>query len=561
MPIDLSQVQWDEPSAPKPIGAPQPLTFAEKYVAPLLESVVGSNPQGSPTGRFIQGAADPMLGLTQMAAHAIPGAGAAYDQKISDLEKQYQGQRAIAGSTGIDPLRIAGNVSSFALAPAATAEASGPLYARMLRAGLSGGAYGLAQPVTQGDYAAEKGKQGIGGAMFSAAGVPLSSTLARVVRPSTGENQKALIESGINLTPGQTLGGGFQRAEDAMTSWPVVGDFIRDAKNRTLTDMSRATYARAIDPVNPVRKSLGLPTIDVASLPAGPDGVLAVKNALGESYDALLPKLKFDVRSVAPQLTQLRGMAATLPDQEAKQFNAILDKNLSQLSNGVADGQTFKTITSNLGSESKSFMGSTDAYQRKLGDALSQAQAIFRDGLKASNPQFADQLAAIDQGYGNYAVIRRAAASAGDKSHGFTPAQLAAAVRGQDTTVGKGATATGTARMQDLSDAARAVLPPTVSDSGTPFRHAIQLLGGSVLAGAAGHSFIPEGATSLIAPAVAGGALMTLPYTSLGQKAAQAVLADRPDWAPALAAALRRAGPVAGAVGGAAAVPALTNGS
>src|SRR6185312_5846233 len=184
---------------------------------------------------------------------------------------------------------------------------------------------------------------------------------ASIVRPNTSSAAKALMNEGITLTPGQILGGGMQRTEDAATSIPVLGDFIRDAKNRTLGGLQQATYGRALAPANPVRASLGLPAIDPKTLPPGPDGVRAVRDALGETYDTLLPRLNFNVQTVAPDLLQLRQAAtAGLPPQEADQFAKILDKNLGQLRGGIADGQTFKDITGNLGTEASNFSGSTD---------------------------------------------------------------------------------------------------------------------------------------------------------------------------------------------------------
>lgn len=524
-----------------PVRFMAPPTFAEKHIAPLVEALMGSNPQGSPMGRVIQGAADPALGVMQLGANAV-GLGEPVNKKLKDLEGSYQSQRAIDGSTGFDPLRTVGNFGAAMMAP--TPSMSGGLLANVLRGAGAGAAYNSTQPVTDGgdNFWGEKGKQVATGAVFGGAGVPVASALASVLKPNTSTAARLLMDQGVNLTPGQILGGGFHRAEDAATSIPVLGDFIRDAKNRTLGDFNRAAYARALSPIGE----------DASKLPVGPEGVAIVKQKLGDAYDALLPKLSFDVKTIQPELTQLRQLAAGLPKQEADQFNKILDKNLGQLSNGKADGQTFKLITSNLGNQAKSFRSATDGYQQQLGDALTQAQSLFRQGLTRSNPAQAQELAAIDQGYANYARIRQAAASAGDKSSGFTPAQLAAAVRGQDKSAGKGATATGSALMQDLSDAARQVLPSQVGDSGTPLRHAIQ----AGIGGLVGHSMLPESMSALMVPAAGTVGGLALPYTKLGQKAMQSVLAERPEYAASLAAALRRLGPLAGA----AAAPALTNG-
>lgn len=123
----------------------------------------------------------------------------------------------------------------------------------------------------------------------------------------------------------------------------------------------------------------------------------------------------------------------------------------------------------------------------------------------------APQLDAIDRGYANYAVLREAGKQAGAPARGFIPAQLANAVSAADTSVGKDATVTGTARMADLANAAYKVLPSTVPDPGSPLRHAV----GTLATAALGHQMLPAGAAQVIAPAVGIGARGTLPHHCL----------------------------------------------
>jgi hypothetical protein len=477
---------------------------------------------------------------------------------LHDIEGQYQSQRAQAGSTGFDPLRMGGSVATSLMAPGVGAASKGGILAQGLRAAGTGAAYNVAQTVTDAqpggseNYALEKGKQALTGAVAGPIAAAGGSVIARAIRPNTGAAQQALIDNGVTLTPGDILGGGFKRVEDGMTSWPVVGDLIRNAKNRSFGDLNTAAYNRATNPVG----------VDASKFPVGPEGVAMVKSTLSDAYDKLLPNLTFDVKTIQPELDQLRQLASEMPATEAQQFNNVLDRNLGQLSAGKADGITFKKITSDLGAQAKNFGGATDGYQRDLGTALGQAQSLFRQGLSRSNPEQAAQLAKIDQGYANYAIIRNASQSAGDKSNGFTPAQLAAAVRASDDTVGNGATATGTALMQDLSNPARQILPSQVADSGTPFRSALQVAKNALIGGvgamATGHGDLMASIGSALAiPTALGGAAMTLPYTKLGQAAMQKILAERPEYAASLAAMLRKGAPLAGA----ASVPALTNGS
>lgn len=547
-PVDPAKVKWDDPQEPKkakPAGrAPaklgsMELSWAEKNIAPVLESLVGSNPQGSIPGRIVQGAADAPIGAMQVAANAV-GLGEPVNKRVQELEQGYQGQRKLAGSEGFDPARLVGNVAG--TAPMIPAGGGALSLASVLRGMGTGAAFGAAQPVTEGDdFWATKGDQAKVGTVAGGLSVPVGAALARLIKPNTGAAQQKLMDEKVTLTPGQILGGGMQRAEDAMTSWPVVGDVIRNAKNRTLGDMNRAAYARALNPIG----------VESKNLPAGPEGVLAVKQALGDAYDKLLPKLTFRADGeFSASLKNLQSLTKELPEKEAAEFNNILKKQLGQLSKGgTMDGETFKMVEGSLGKEAKAFGQSLDPYHKKLGDALNETLTVFRDGLRRSNPTYADDLAKINEGYANYTRIRAAAASAGDKSQGFTPGQLAAGVRQMDKSVGKGNVATGKALMQDLSDASRQVLPSTVADSGTPLRHAFQLA--PWLAGAAvgANTLAPGVGLAGAAGAASLGAMATLPYTKSGQKLAQLLLAQRPKGAKEVADLVRQAGPLIGAAG------------
>ena len=97
------------------------------------------------------------------------------------------------------------------------------------------------------------------------------------------------------------------------------------------------------------------------------------------------------------------------------------------------------------------------------------ALKAVRENLARSNPDYAQQLSNINKAFANYAIIREAGSKA-NTAEKFTPAQLAAAVKKSDQSAGKGATATGKAMMQDLTDAGVLVLPNTLPDSGTAVR-------------------------------------------------------------------------------------------
>ncbi len=456
------------------------------------------------------------------------------DEQIKQNEQKYQSARQASGREGFDAARMAGNVGAslpLAFAPGMQmAAGKGILDAGNIARGAAQGAVmGGLQPVTEGDFGDEKLGQVAQGAAFGGVSAPIGAAIGRMLSPQTSGQVKALMNEGVTPTPGQILGGTLQRAEDKAMSIPVVGDAISAGRRRATGDLNRAAYARAL-------KGMG---VDAKDIPVGREGVAFVKDTLGQAYDDLLPKLSFKPdQKFASDLTNLKQMASNLAPTEAKRFDSILNEHMSKVSpNGSMNGETYKILESSLANDIKKFSGATDAYQRELGDALKETLNVFRQGLERSNPKFSKELSDLNRNYANYTVIRNAGARAGDQSGGFSPAQLAAAVRTADKTAGKGGTATGRAMMQGLSDAGTSVLNSKYPDSGT--------IGRGLFAGGLGAAAYAE-------PTLLAAGLGALPYTASGQKIMAALLTQRPSGAKALSRGAQKLAPL---VGGALAQP------
>jgi hypothetical protein len=372
------------------------------------------------------------------------------------------------------------------------------------------------------------------GAAGGAGGQAALRGLARVVRPRTDPNALALLGKGVTPTPGQILGGGAKRAEDALTSVPILGDAIKSGQARATADLNRAAMNRALEPIG-------------VTLPKGMVGREAVEfvgEQLGRRYDALLPRLTTQADGQFMQEIQsLRTMMAngSIDPAKAAQFEALLQNNVLGKfmpgANGAPTltGQTLKQIETDLGQLASRFRASMDPDQQMVGDALLEAQSALRSNVQRMNPQFADELKAINTGYANFKRIQRAASGVGTEEGVFTAAQLQGAVKALDRSKDKAAFARGDALMQDLSDPAKAVMGSRVPDSGTPLR-TITALGAG---GAAGGLISPAAAAAVLA----GPAL----YSRPGQNALAALLARRPDAADPAANALRRIAPYAAA--------------
>lgn len=294
---------------------------------------------------------------------------------------------------------------------------------------------------------------------------------APVVRPAVA----ALRDAGVTMTPGQIFGGLTKGVEDRVAGFPIVGDWIKDAQRRSVEDFNRAAINRSLAPLG---RSLPADTA------AGHDAVAFAGDALGETYDRLLPQISTKLDSPFSQAIADAGATvdARLPNAMGEQFQSTLADVFKKLGTpqGMGPANTFggratKDVAIDLGALKRSYSGSADANQRALGGAYADVARALDDAVARSNPQLSAELGAIDQGYANLVPIERAAANATGNASGkaagvFTPQQLRQAVRQGDTSVRDRATARGSALMQDLAENGIQVLPSSVPDSGTAGR-------------------------------------------------------------------------------------------
>jgi hypothetical protein len=395
-----------------------------------------------------------------------------------------------------------------------------------------GAATGALQPVVS---EGERTSNALFGAGAGAGGQAAVNALARVVRPNTSAAVQTLLNEGVTPTPGQILGGAFKRGEEALTSLPVVGDAIRAGQTRAVEDLNRAALNRALAPL----RALGPSALQVPRGLRGREAVEYVEDQLGARYDRLMPKLTTRADGQFIQdIQQLRNSMANgaIDPAMADRFEKLLNNQVLVKFQGpqaTLGGDTLKAIESDLGNLWREFRNSPDPDKRKLGDAIRQTQDILRRTVERSNPQVANELRAINQGWANFKRVQNAAGRVAAEDGIFSPAQLQGAVRAGDRSKDKGAFARGSALMQDLSDPAREVLGNKVPDSGSPFR-LLMTLGATGAAGGLGG--VPGVAAAMAAPVM---------YSRPGQNALATLLARRPAGADQAANALRRLAPYA----------------
>jgi len=490
-----AQPQKKELAAPNWIE--QKLAQLPNIVSPKTESQLRG---------FAMGAADPSVGVAQLGANLI-GQGGGINQAIQQKEAEYQSGRQGAGREGIDLARLGGNVAITA-----------PLSVAKIGALKTGALLGAANPVTQGDFAEEKAKQTMLGALAGKGGEYLAKGVAAVAAPANAALVNLLREQGISPTIGQALGGAANKIEEKAMSLPLVGEMIGAARNRAKEQFNKATINKALSPI-------GEKTDEI-----GQAGIKEAGDKLSGAFDSAINKvkgIKLD-QQFSADLNNLRQLATGLdPNFKAKFEQLIADKVLGKASPvGGMEGVNFQNTYSDLGTEAARFAGQQSFGARDYSNAVKQLQTLLQSTAeRTSNPDAQAALKAAREGWANLVRIERAGTAAKATEGVFTPGQLLNAVRASDTSVRDRATARGTALMQDWATAGQNVLGNKVPDSGTAGRLGWGIAGASGVANPL--------ATAL---ALGGGSLA---YTSPVQKLLVAASSSRPEAAKKIAQILR----------------------
>ena len=505
--------------------------------------------------KLVRGMAEPIAGgaqlLTKMLPERVVNAGnelnnwladktgmvaklpaGGVDEQVRTEEAAYEAQRKAAGDTGMDWWRLAGNVLSPAnLAMAAATPAKLATLGQRMAAGSAAGlgSAALSPVTTDGNFAAEKGKQLLTGAATGGAVPLLAAGAGRLISPkaSTNPDVALLRREGVRPTLGQTLGGFANATEEKLQSVPIMGDAIRFQRLKAQEALNRAAINRAGEPI-------GVSTKEVGS-----EGVRAVGDQISDAFESgkrALGAFQLD-RQAASELTTLRNMANNLPDRELKAFDkvwSLLDREVSP--NGHITAEGFRRFDSKSGLEASRFKGSQDAYQKEVGDAILELQRIVLDAGERAKPAASEELRKAKAAFANLVRVENAATRAANQGGVFTPGQLGMAVRSTDQSVRDRATARGTALMQDLSTAGQNVLGNKIADSGTPTR----LMYGM---GGLGAGFIDPS----IPLGLLGGASL---YSTPMQRLLAGSVTKRPQAAKAIAGLLDQSSPMLAPAGG-----------
>ena len=487
-----------------------------------------TKPAQAPSG-FMQGFTDPLYGAAQLVGKAleqvpesvtvmgrpVAAAARAFSEKVvPQREQQYQEQRAQAGQEGFDVGRLAGNVIN-------PSNLVGGLRAAPVVAGAIQGAL---QPVTTPDnFVAEKMGQTALGAVGGKAGELAAAGVGKALNPLASKAEQTMRELGITPTAGQTLGGAYRKAEDFAQNLPLIGEAIRNAREKVLFDFNKSV----------INKALGKVGDELPSNVVGRDAVQYAAEQVGKKYDDVLGKMSFnlDMKTTKGILQALNDTGLPSEAQRAEAINVLNSTVMNKFAGKTLTGAEYKAIESDLRKEVSSYLNSSTNAERKIGQALQNVLGAFKEQLAAQNPKMTSQLRRVDSAYGDLSVMERAAANGGAVNGVFTPKNYQTAVRQADITRNKRAFARGTARGQDVAEAAMETLGRDSSNT-LEGRVTLSTLGGG-------------------AAALAVSPLASLMYTDAGKKAMDTLLRSRPDLARQLGTQLQQAAPaVGGLLGG-----------
>jgi hypothetical protein len=446
----------------------------------------------------------------------------------------------------------------------ANAFAQAPRMVNALRgatvAGTQGAAFGLVDRGTVSERVKAGSRAAVDPATLAlgAAGGALGPALRKA--PKRVDEKVALLASeGVQLTPGQMLGGWAKSFEDAATSIPILGDAIQGARQRGLEGFNRAVVNRALKPLG-----TKLPD-DVAT---GTDAIVYAGDMLSEGYKKVLPKggVRADPGFAEAVSAKVVPVIETLrPEGRDQLQNIIKSRVTSRLdAGGKMTGETYKRVQSELGAEIARFSGSLDPDARAIGESLQGVSDALKDAAARQNPTFASRLKQLDEGWAQLTRVENAAKSGGDNGV-FGAGQYDAAVRSGDKRVRRRGYVRDEALGRDISKAAKAVLPNKIPDSGTA-RRVMTGVGGIGVGGGAFAAGGPVGLATTGA-ALAGGAAAYSPRAvsaynralnkRIGSQAAREALVELknmaardPSIAPLYRQAAARLSRAAGASGG-----------
>jgi len=445
----------------------------------------------SPEGAFAAGVASGgTAGLSDLAGRLIGGE--AYDANRDALSATHGtadllgnvvgGATGMIGGGGVLANYLAAGAKGGIRRNALAWAARNPVKAAILGDIGYGGTYGAAtNPDNPGEGAAIGGITGLTGSVLgTGASRAVGGALRGVVNPAAQRLQAA----GIPLTAGEILGGGWKKAQDAMTSVFGPGNMVA----RRYAEGRRALNQAAF---NEAGQIIGAPINRV-----GQAGIEALDAAKNRAYSDALDPVTLDLNN--PQaigdLTGAVNSARAIPnvDQASDLATGALANYIGNAAPaGIMSGRDFQQAYRGLSRTAR--QSSDRIYGHEIGQSLGQGQDALVGALQNQNPLAYANFLRANRANRHLSVLTDAVNAAKNQvsDNGeqlFTPAQLGtAATSNARTYSGKVAAASGERPFNQLALDAQQVMSSKLGDSGTAMREAgIRLATGAGLAAAGG---------------------------------------------------------------------------
>ena len=316
------------------------------------------------------------------------------------------------------------------------------------------------------------------------------SPFAGAISPERQQAIAALSSEGVPLTAGQQTGSkGLQYLESELGGRTAANMVENQGAAFTNAAMQRAGGS-------------GLAT---------PENLATNADRLGDAYQAISARntLQADKPLADGIVGTLKEYNRVLPSEQQQILGNITADVIDRIQQGkgTMTGADYQTIRSGLTKRAHNARNSNP----ELAEAFRGIRNSLDDAMTRSvSPQDAAEWAMLRKQYGNSKVLEKAASASSASLGNITPAQLASSAR----TGRQGHFARGTGDFDELARAGQAVMSP-LPNSGTAGRMRAQNLGAGVLAGGGALAGgLPGMIAGLVAPQLAGRALMSSPVQS-----------------------------------------------
>lgn len=330
-----------------------------------------------------------------------------------------------------------------------------------LKSGALGTAYGAG--MAEGDIGERAESATTSGIMSAIAG-----PVAQKFLPTKTEEAKKLMREGVELTPGQAMGGpegsaigkGIQRLEETATSLPILG--TGEALKRSKETFNIAVYNNVLDKIG-------------YQMPKN----ISIDDAPKQFQKTILERLNLTVRNLKVKNTselqkEMYDVLLDSPLSNAEKRNIAnkIDKMLFEKAKrktvtGQLTGKDVQKADSYLNRQARNYSTSADAAQREMGDVYSEIYDVFSNYLINNNPKsLVKNYQNAKSAYGDLLVISKAGTGAAGDSM-FTPKQLLRGSRALDPTSAKRKTFAGEGRLQEIGRLGEDIIGREIPESGT----------------------------------------------------------------------------------------------